>query len=284
MIWRSNASDSQVHGQFGAAAESPWPAKSGYVKYNGIDIPALDQVFLKLRYSKYSSASVPILIYLDDEPNPRAKLNLVDQGDWNQFAWTELIPLGRIVGGIHTLKFATDGQQYGVADLDTFVLAAGSPAASTVTPQASSTPTETPAVPQEASVQASCEGKPFNQWGSPGTYVYQRNGGDLVTIVLKPGEALPSLGVKGPATLSVAGTENVTTGLGTFRATHLAAGRDYSILTGRLDQVKGSYQRHEWYVCGYGLVKLTSSDSGVKSPGNTSYSSRVDLSLVSFTP
>ena len=125
MIWRSNASGSQVHGQFGAAAESPWPAKSGYVKYNGIDIPALDQVFLKLRYSKYSSASVPILIYLDDEPDPRATLNLVDQGDWNQFAWTAPIPLGKIVAGIHSLKFATDGQQYGVADLDTFVLAAG---------------------------------------------------------------------------------------------------------------------------------------------------------------
>lgn len=284
MIWRSNASGSQVHGQFGAAGYEPWPAQAGYVKYSTIDIPALDQVYLKLRYSKYSSASVPILIYLDDEPNPRAKLNLVDQGNWNQFAWTEPVPLGKIVGGIHSIKFSTDGQQYGVADLDTFVLASGDPAASTVTPQASSTPAETPVVPPASRSQTSCEGKPFNQWGSPGTYVYQRNGGDLVTIVLKPGEALPSLGVHGPDTLSVAGIEDVTTGLGTFRATHLAAGRDYSILTGRLDQVKGSFQRHEWYVCGYGLVKLTSSDRGVTSPGNNSYSTRVDLDLVSFTP
>ena len=68
-IWRTNASGSQVHGQFGAAAESPWPAKSGYAKYKAIDIPALDQVYLKLRYSKYGSASMPIQIYLDDESN-----------------------------------------------------------------------------------------------------------------------------------------------------------------------------------------------------------------------
>jgi hypothetical protein len=111
MIWRSNASGSQVHGQFGAAAESPWPTKSGYVKYKAIDIPTLDQMYLKLRYSKHSSASVPILIYLDDEPDPRAVLNPIDQGDWNNFAWTAPIPLGKIDGGLHSLKFSTDGQQ-----------------------------------------------------------------------------------------------------------------------------------------------------------------------------
>ena len=112
------------------------------MKYKAIDIPSLDQVYLKLRYSKYSSASVPILVYLDDEPDPRAVLNLVDQGDWNQFAWTAPIPLGRIDGGMHSIQFSTDGQQYGVADLDTFVLAAGSPAASAVNPQASSMPAQ----------------------------------------------------------------------------------------------------------------------------------------------
>jgi hypothetical protein len=171
-----------------------------------------------------------------------------------------------------------------VADLDTFVLASGEPAASTVTPKASSSPAEMPVTQQGSRSQTSCEGKPFNRWGSPGTYVYQRNGGDLVTIVLKPGETLPNLGVNGPDILSVAGTEDVTIGLGTFRATHLAAGRDYSILTGRLDHVKGSFQRHEWYVCGYGLVKLTSSDSGITTPGNRAYSTSVDLVLVAFTP
>jgi hypothetical protein len=63
---------------------------------------------------------------VDGEATPRATLYPVDQGDWNQFVWTEPIPLGSIVAGIHSIKLSTDGQQYGVADLDSFVLAAGS--------------------------------------------------------------------------------------------------------------------------------------------------------------
>ena len=145
-------------------------------------------------------------------------------------------------------------------------------------------PDETPTTPIWDRAQVSCEGKSFNLWSTPGTYLYQRDGGAFLTVVLKPGEASPSWPMSGPDTLSVAGTEDVTTGLGTLRATHLAAGRDYSILTGRLDYIKGTFQRHEWYVCGYGLVKLVSSESGVKSPGNNAYSSREDLVLVSFTP
>ncbi len=144
-------------------------------------------------------------------------------------------------------------------------------------------PAETAVTPKWNGPQVSCAGKPFDQWGSPGTYLYQNSGG-FFTLVLKPGEAIPKLGVSVPDVLSGSGTEDVTTGLGTFRATHLSAGRDYSILTGRLDYVKGTCQRHEWHVCGYGLVKLTSSDSGVKTPGNYSYSSRQDFGLVSFTP
>jgi len=127
MIWRSNASGSQVHGQFGAAGNAPWPAQAGFVKYQLIDMPALDQVYLKLRYSKYSAATVPILVYLDEEPTPRAVLDLVDQGDWDNFAWTAQISLRKIASGIHSIKFFTAGQQYGAADLDTFILSAATP-------------------------------------------------------------------------------------------------------------------------------------------------------------
>lgn len=126
-IWRSNASDSKVHGQFGTVADSPWPAGSGYVKYRDINIPQVNRLYLKLRYSKYSSSSVPIMIYFDDEPTPRATLYPMDQGSWDQFAWTEPILLGSVVSGTHSIVFFTDGQQYGVADLDKIVLAAGSP-------------------------------------------------------------------------------------------------------------------------------------------------------------
>ena len=122
MIWRSNASDSRVHGQFGAAAGLPWPAQAGYVMYQNINIPGFDQLFLKLRYSKNSPASVPILIYIDDETAPRASIHPKDQHNWDQFTWTEPILLGKIDSGVHSIKLFTDGQQYGVADLDMFIL------------------------------------------------------------------------------------------------------------------------------------------------------------------
>jgi DNA-binding CsgD family transcriptional regulator len=57
MIVRTNASGSKVHGQFGTVAA--WPPKPGYVKYNNIDIPRIDQLYLKFRYSKYSHRPFP---------------------------------------------------------------------------------------------------------------------------------------------------------------------------------------------------------------------------------
>ena len=125
MLVRSNASGSKVHGQFGTVPA--WPAKSGFVKYNHINIPQTDHLYLTLRYSKYSPASVPILIFIDDEPTPRTTLLPKDQGDWNQFVWTEPIFLGEMGSGIHSIKFYTDGQTYGVADLDKFMLTTKSP-------------------------------------------------------------------------------------------------------------------------------------------------------------
>jgi hypothetical protein len=127
MILRSTASDSKVHGQFGAASGSRWPAKSGHVTYKNIRTPRIDHLYLKLRYSKHSPSSVPILIYIDNEPTPRATLHPINRGSWDQFVWTRPIPLGNIGSGVHSIRFSTDGQQYGVADLDAFVLTAGSP-------------------------------------------------------------------------------------------------------------------------------------------------------------
>jgi DNA-binding CsgD family transcriptional regulator len=122
MIIRSNASNSKVHGQFGTTADSPYPEKTGYVTYQGIRLPQIDKLYLKLRYSKDSSSSVPILVFIDDEPVPRASIYPENQHSWNQFAWTEPIFLGSIQSGVHSIRFFTDGQQYGVADLDKLVL------------------------------------------------------------------------------------------------------------------------------------------------------------------
>lgn len=127
MIWRSNASGSKVHGQFGTTSAAPWPAKSGYVQFTNINLVPTDHLSLKLRYSKNSPSSAPILIYLDNETTPRATIYPTDQGNWDQFVWTEPIFLGSIGSGVHSIKFSTHGQQYGVADLDLFVLSGESP-------------------------------------------------------------------------------------------------------------------------------------------------------------
>jgi len=134
--------------------------------------------------------------------------------------------------------------------------------------------------------QVSCDGKPLNMWGTTGTYIYKSNNRAFSTLTLKSGEVFPNnnIGVYGPIPLSPAGTMTLSTSLGTFQATVLSAESAYDITTGRLDTVKGTYQRVEYYICGYGLIKLISSDSGLKEPGDYSYSSREDLDLLSFTP
>ncbi|MBI5953618.1 MAG: hypothetical protein HY865_18340 [Chloroflexi bacterium] len=120
VLQRADASGQMVHGQFGTIPA--WPAQPGYVKYDNIKTPRVDHLFLKLRYSKHSSSDVFIFIYLDDELTPRAKLLPVNQSSWDKFVWTDAIDLGSVTRGTHSIKFYTDGQMYGVADLDKFVL------------------------------------------------------------------------------------------------------------------------------------------------------------------
>jgi len=120
VLQRSSASEEMVHGQFGTVPA--WPPQSGYVKYDNINIPRYDHLILKVRYSKYSSSSVRILVYLDEELSPRAAILPIDQGSWDKFVWTDAIDLGSVARGVHAIKFYTDGQEFGVADLDTFTL------------------------------------------------------------------------------------------------------------------------------------------------------------------
>ena len=51
----------------------------------------------------------------------------VDQGDWNKFVWSEVIDLGKVESGTHAIEFYTEGQTYGVADLDVFILSTTPP-------------------------------------------------------------------------------------------------------------------------------------------------------------
>ena len=50
VLQRSSASEEMVHGQFGVVPA--WPAQAGYVKYEDINIPQAEHLYLKLRYSK----------------------------------------------------------------------------------------------------------------------------------------------------------------------------------------------------------------------------------------
>lgn len=122
MIWRSNASELQVHGQFGTTDAAPWPAKSGYAKYNNIYVPQTNRLSLRLRYSRHNGGSAPIQVYLDGEATPRAILTVYNQNSWDSFAWTDWTGLGSVSSGLHSIKFYTTGQQHGVADLDLFQL------------------------------------------------------------------------------------------------------------------------------------------------------------------
>jgi len=126
-IRRSDASGAYVHGQFGTIDSASWPAQAGYVMYTAIRTPKLDDLFLIIRYSKNSSSSVPILIYIDNETLPRATFYPVDLADWNSFEWSEPIYLGSVNRGVHSIMFYTQGESYGVVDLDRFVLNATSP-------------------------------------------------------------------------------------------------------------------------------------------------------------
>jgi DNA-binding CsgD family transcriptional regulator len=121
-LGRSNASGKKVHGQFGAESVSPWNARPGFVKYYNINVEQGGHLYLQIRYSKYSRSYVPILIYIDDERDPRKSFYPSDQGDWNNFTLTERISLGDVKKGNHSLTFSTNGQDYGVADLDKFML------------------------------------------------------------------------------------------------------------------------------------------------------------------
>lgn len=151
-IERLDASGGKVHGQFGTVPA--WPAQPGVVKYTGIDLPQTDHLYIRLRYSKFSPLTAPIRIHVDNRQTPAASYQPVDQGSWDRFVWTEPILLGSIQPGVHTITFATDGQEYGVADLDVFILAgeppAEQPVAAPVVPSVAPptrTPTPTPRVP-----------------------------------------------------------------------------------------------------------------------------------------
>jgi|CXWL01.1.fsa_nt_gi hypothetical protein len=123
-ITRSNASGQSVHGQFGTLDSDPFPPRPGCVMYTGINLPQVEHLYIQIRYSKDSSSHIPIHIYMDDESVPRKTFYPENLEDWNAFALTLKYDLGPVGSGTHSIKLCTDGQQYGVAELDRFTLTA----------------------------------------------------------------------------------------------------------------------------------------------------------------
>jgi DNA-binding CsgD family transcriptional regulator len=122
MVERANASAARAHGEFGTAGAPLWSAVPGSVRYTNIRTPHLQQLVLLLRYSKDSPATEPLEIFLDGEALPRARIYLLDLGDWGKFAWTVPIDLGEVSRGTHSITFSTQGQPDGVAELDQMIL------------------------------------------------------------------------------------------------------------------------------------------------------------------
>jgi hypothetical protein len=120
---RTNASGGLVHARLGCEDYSPWPAKAGYAQYNIPDLLTQStNLYLSVRYSKGGTAAVPVYVYLDGEATPRATFTPGNTGSWNTFAEETGIHLGIVSPGTHTLKFYTDGTQWGVADTDVFTI------------------------------------------------------------------------------------------------------------------------------------------------------------------
>lgn len=121
-IGRGNASGEIVHGQFGCGPEPDHDAKPGSIEFAGISVPAGGDLLIRITYSKNSPETTPIQIFVNEEGDPRASFTPKSTGDWNKFTSTGDIMLGTVSNGIYKLTFYTEGQKWGVADLDRFVL------------------------------------------------------------------------------------------------------------------------------------------------------------------
>jgi hypothetical protein len=302
-ISRSGASGSKVHGQFGITTGTAWSARPGYVQYN-ISTPQSDLVYLTLRYSKYSPSSASIRIYIDGEANPRAAFQPIDQGSWDRFVWSEPITLGSVGTGPHTLRFVTDGQQYGVADLDAFVLSSRSlldaPAESLLPSMAvySSQPSEVSVTPIWDSTQTLCADNQSYMRGSPGTYLYRKTSehGQSIYFTQHPESsegfsdamknAPPGMTSSLPHTSSTdfVGVQIRKTVLGDLFVLRIETSTTYQFFnSSNLNFSEGIFKRIEWYACGYGLIYFRHSREETL---NRSFSSRSESSieLLSFTP
>lgn len=122
---RDMASDGLALAHFGANPRNQsYLGESSSLSFRQVDIATSNEYFIKIHYSKHTDPGVPVDIYLDREDYPRYSFDPEVTGDWETFEWTKMLPLGQIEAGTHEIIFKTEGQDFGVADLDHFILTA----------------------------------------------------------------------------------------------------------------------------------------------------------------
>ncbi len=118
-ISRPNASLNAVYGQFGTTSEPPWNSQPCTVSYE-VYTASTDPLSMRIRYSKHSNSDVSIRIFINNIEQASFVPN--NQGCWDCFTETDIIVLGSVTEGIQRISFITEGQQYGVAEIDHFQL------------------------------------------------------------------------------------------------------------------------------------------------------------------
>lgn len=88
-IWRSNAKDLTVWGQFGTIERANYPQKSGSIWFFNISGKGIN--YIKIRYSKHSDSTVPIQIFINNKK--QAEFIPKNQANWNKFAETDWIKI-----------------------------------------------------------------------------------------------------------------------------------------------------------------------------------------------
>ena len=183
-----------------------------------------------------------------------------------------------------------------------------------------SRPAETSVTPKWDNTQVACDGQPLYMWSSPGTYIYRLipyensrtveqksrksdpseipcpgvSGSDFGSMLSEPPKIGFSKGLswtcgdgtnnllRGNILFKVVGIDEIETNWGTLQAVQIDTVEEYDVFTGTHDSMKGIYKISEWYACGLGLIRSTTSEIGTINGSKSQ--SQSGLLLLSFTP
>jgi len=115
-VWRSRASERQSV-SLGCEGTAPWVGRAAWIEFGSIGVDTPSEVAVILRYSKNSSGTQPVYIYVNDETTPRGEYSPKGTLSWNLFRQSTEINLGD-VGHLNKIRLQVKGQQYGTIEID----------------------------------------------------------------------------------------------------------------------------------------------------------------------